>query len=329
MPLRILACLFLFSAAASSPAWAVELTPFAVRNISPPSLVHGLAAAEPARLNDRGRLSARLGFDLANNATYNRSGDETILLDGETTVTTLGLRYGIADRLQVGVDLPWVRHSGGFLDNFIRNWHDFFGLPNGDRDELADDNLNYSYPADRGDGFLIDDTTSGPGDHRILLAWQWLAGKQLAASLHGSVKAPTGDADDLTGSAAWDVSVALSLQRDFPLSRGEAAIWGGVAASWLGNGEVLEDAAEDWAANGWLGAGWSPLDRLALKLQLDAHSALYDSDLDELGTPALIMTLGGTLGLSDRTSLDIGVGEDISVNASPDVIFHLELAHRF
>ena len=329
MNLRILTCLLLFTAGSIGPAWGVELTPFAVRNILPPSLVHGLATAEPARLNDPGRLSARLGFDLANNSIDSRSGDETILLDGETSVTTLGLRYGIADHFQLGFDLPWVRHSGGFLDNFISNFHDFFGLPNGDRDERSDNELDYSYPEDTGEGFLVDDTTSGLGDIRMLLAWQWLASEQLAASLHGSIKAPTGDADDLTGSEAWDVSVALSLQRDFSLTRGEAAIWGGFGASWLGNGEVLEDLAEDWAVSGWFGTGWSPLDWLALKLQLDANSALYDSDLDQLGDPALILTLGGTLGLSEHTSLDFGVGEDLSVNASPDVIFHLQLAHQF
>jgi len=64
-------------------------------------------------------------------------------------------------------------------------------------------------------------------------------------------------------------------------------------------------------------------------LQVDSHSALYDSELDELGNPPLILTLGGTLGFSDRTSLDIGVGEDLAVNASPDVTFHLNLFHKF
>ena len=329
MHLRILASVLLFSAVSCWPAWGVELTPFAVRNILPPTLVHGLATAEPARLNAPGRLSARLGFDLANTSTDNRSGDETILMDGQTTVATLGLRYGIADRLQLGIDLPWVRHSGGFLDNFISNFHDLFGMPNGDRDKRPDNELNYSYPEDTGEGFLVDDTVSGPGDVRMLLAWQWLDSEQLAASLHGSVKAPTGDANDLTGSEAWDASLALSMQRDFSLSRGEAAIWGGVGATWLGDGEVLKDMAEDWAVSGWLGTGWSPLDWLALKLQFDANSALYDSNLDQLGDTALILTLGGTLGLGEHTSLDLGVGEDLSINASPDVIFHLGLAHRF
>lgn len=325
----LLLCFSLLLIGTTAPAFGLELTPFVVRNLAPPVLVQAAAAAEPARLNQAGRLSTRLGFELASNASLDPGAREAILLDGETAVTTLGLRYGLKERWQVGIDLPWISHNDGFLDSFIENWHDFFGLSNGERDNLPEDELNYRYASINGDSFTLDDETSGPGDVRLMLAWQWLASEQLAASLHTTVKAPTGDADDLTGSEAWDVAVAISAQRDFPRPQGDISIWGGVGATWLGDGEVLSQSAEDWVANGWLGIGWIPLEWLALKLQLDSHSALYDSELDELGDPALILTMGGSLGFGEHTSLDIGVGEDLSVNASPDVTFHLALSHRF
>ena len=44
---------------------------------------------------------------------------------------------------------------------------------------------------------------------------------------------------------------------------------------------------------------------------------------------AVMLTMGGALGLSEKTLLEISVGEDLNVNASPDVTFHLNLAHRF
>ena len=164
---------------------------------------------------------------------------------------------------------------------------------------------------------------------RLQLAWQFKATDQSACALQAQIKAPTGDADKLTGSEAWDLSLALSAQRDFPLGKGQGALWSGFGISWLGGGDVLEEKVEDFAANGWLGAGWSPLDWLALKLQVDSHTALYDSALSELGDPAVILTMGGTIGLGEKTLLDIGVGEDLNVNASPDVMFHLSLAHSF
>jgi hypothetical protein len=123
----ILVCLILVAASLARPASGVELAPFPVRNLSPLALVRGLAVAEAARLNRPGQTSARLNFDLANHATETESENESILLDGETYVATLGVRYGSSERLQLGLDLPWISHQQGTLDGFIRDWHDFFG----------------------------------------------------------------------------------------------------------------------------------------------------------------------------------------------------------
>jgi hypothetical protein len=318
-----------------TPCRALELTPFPVRNFSQTALVHGLSIAETPYLLSAGKTSLHTGFDLANNATIDTRNDEGILLDGETYVATLGLRYGLSDQLQLGIDLPWVWHSAGFLDSFINDWHDFFGLPDGDRDDLKNNQLDYRYSRNGEERLRLQDKTDSLGDVRLQLAWQFKTTEQSAFTLQAQVKVPTGDADKLTGSEAWDVSLAISAQRNFTFgnnqieSKGRGAFWGGFGISWLGDGEVLEEDVEDFVASGWLGAGWSPLDWLSLKAQIDSHSALYDSDLRNLGDPAVILTLGGTLGLGEKTFLDVGVGEDLNVNASPDITFHLQLAHEF
>jgi len=329
MSLRILVCSVLAALFTALPAWSLELTPFQVRNLSPTALVHGLSIAETPHLLPAGASSLSTSFDLANNSSLDTRTNEGILLDGESYVATLGLRYGLSDTLQLGIDLPWVWHSEGFTDNFISDWHDFFGLPNGDRDDLQDDQLNYLYVQDGKEHLGVQNETDGLGDLRLLLAWQFKATDQSAFSLQTQVKAPTGDANKLTGSEAWDISLALSAQHEFPLGNGQGALWGGFGASWLGDGNVLEDEVEDYAANGWIGAGWAPLNWLALKLQIDSHTALYDSNLKELGDPAVILTMGGTLALGEKTLLDIGVGEDLNVNASPDVTVHIQIAHKF
>ena len=329
MRLTFLSALLLVMAAIPPHAPAVELTPFTVRNLAPPALVQSIAAAEPARLIPPGRLAIRFSLGLANNASINQDAGEQVTLDGETLVTTLGLRYGLTNRLQVGLEVPWIHHGPGNFDGFIRDWHDFFGLPNGDRNHLPEDQLDYSFAADNGGRLLLTEATDSLGDIRLLVAWQWLVDASRAASLHAAVKLPSGNDEDLTGNQAWNTSLGISAQQEFALARGEAAVWGGLAATWLGNGEVLPGRAEDWAINGWAGMGWSPLDWLAFKLQADSHSALYESNLGELGDPALLLTMGGTLGFGERTTLDIGVGEDLFVNASPDVTLHMSLVHRF
>jgi hypothetical protein len=250
-------------------------------------------------------------------------------LDGTTYIATLGLRYGLNENLQLGIDLPWVWHAEGFLDGFISDFHDFFSMSNGDRDKLEDDQLDYLYFKDGEERLRLQDETDGLGDLRLQLAWKFKETEKASFTMQSQLKAPTGDADKLTGSEAWDIALSLSAHRDLLYGDDQGAIWGGFGFTWLGNGEFIEEEVEDFAVSGWLGTGWRPLDWLALKLQLDGHTALYDSDLPELGDPTAILTMGGTLGLSDKTTLDIGIGEDLTVYTSPDVTFHLRLTHCF
>jgi hypothetical protein len=66
-----------------------------------------------------------------------------------------------------------------------------------------------------------------------------------------------------------------------------------------------------------------------LNIQLDSHSSLYDSKLKELGDPALVMTLEASFALSEKTILDLAFSEDLNVEVSPDIAFHLSLKHTF
>jgi hypothetical protein len=81
---------------------------------------------------------------------------------------------------------------------------------------------------------------------------------------------------------------------------------------------------------GSLGIGWSPLQSLAFKIQVDGHTPFYrDSSLEELDGSSLQLTVGGTVGITEALVLDLGVSEDIVVNTSPDVVFHIALNNRF
>jgi hypothetical protein len=41
------------------------------------------------------------------------------------------------------------------------------------------------------------------------------------------------------------------------------------------------------------------------------------------------LTIGGTVAFDTKTSLDIGVSEDLIVATAPDVVFHLALRRTF
>lgn len=95
-------------------------------------------------------------------------------------------------------------------------------------------------------------------------------------------------------------------------------------------GDILPEQQRNHVGFGSLGAGWNPLSWLAFKVQMDAHPPFYgDSSLKALSANAAQLLIGGTLGLSERTTLDIAVSEDIATTTSPDVAFHFNLSTRF
>jgi hypothetical protein len=91
---------------------------------------------------------------------------------------------------------------------------------------------------------------------------------------------------------------------------GKWTTYGAAGLIYLTEGKVLPDQQKNWAGFGTLGLGWqTPLSWLALKVQADAHTPFYrDSELKEMGAHSVQLVAGGTIYLSGKTSLDIGVG---------------------
>jgi hypothetical protein len=86
---------------------------------------------------------------------------------------------------------------------------------------------------------------------------------------------------------------------------------------------------KNFALAGRLGIGWQATKLIQLKLQLDAQSALYDSDLKQMGDPAVQLVIGGSLTFTDDVYLDISIAEDISTATAVDVAFQLGLVATF
>jgi len=326
---RLLPILLLLLA---SPAAAAEVQPFFTHNLQPTVQVYGLPATEGGRLLPAGRGEGRLVLEAASLYTDHASGPEQILFDGELYRTTLALRYGIAPDWELGIDLPLVGQAGGFLDDFIKGWHNFFDLPQGGRDTAVDNRLDYRYQHGGTTELTLTDSGAGLGDVQLLAGWQlWSDGPQRrrALALRGGIKLPTGDSDHLYGSGSTDLHLRLTATDAATLAPLHLTLFASGGLLHLGDGDVLPARQRHTVLFGSLGCGWRPLDLLALKLQLDGHSAFYHSALPELGDPSAQLVMGGSLFFGDDWTLDIGVGEDIAVSTAPDVVFHLALAGRF
>jgi len=312
----------------------MEITPFRVTNQGPLVMIQPLPAESSAGIAPKGKFFSALTFDLANSYTSSTEGKETILLDGESYRWTLSTRYGLTDRIEVGIEIPWVSYSGGFLDSFIIDWHDTFGMPQGGRNGAPKNKINYSYAKSGSQRLLMDSSGSGLGDLVLTGGMQLYAEKSAAVhdsvALRSTVKLPTGDSDSLRGSGALGGSVSLCGSSNHFTEWGTLGLFGSVGGMISAKGDVLQDQQEPVAAFGTFGFGWGPAPWISFKAQIHVNTPLYkDSSLSELSDPAVMLVMGGALQLPGDYQLDIGVSEDIAVATAPDVAIHVGLSKVF
>lgn len=298
--------------------------PLQLPNRQPLAQLHGLQPLRSAEVLADGVTSWRAAVDIANNFVRDETVHESLVLDGESQRYELNFRRGLGAGLEIGVTLPWISYNGGIADNFIEDWHDGFGLPDGDRPAFAARQLQFRYRRDGRELLAFERAESGIGDIQIHAVYRVAQRERSAVALLGAVTLPSGDADKLTGSGEPGAAVALALTRNHPFDA--PLTWtANIGAQWLPRGAVLgrEQKQAVWFAATEL--SWAVARDWRLKAQLQAHSALYASDLTALGSDSLQLLLGGSLRLSERWLLDAAIGEDIAVDTAPDVTFQLAL----
>jgi hypothetical protein len=315
-------------------ARCAAITPFYTQNQSPVAQIFGLPAAGDAAILAKGVFGGILAIDVANNFVKDANSREQIFLDGESYRANLGISYGISRGVEAGIDIPYIGIGGGVFDSFIAGWHRFFGLPQGGRTEAAKNRLLYAYTKDGQTRLLLNDSGSGLGDIRLSGGVSLYDDEQpnpRQVALRASVKLPTGSSSNLRGSGSTDFALWLTAADDYGLpALGHITLFAAAGGMAMTDGEVLKEQQRNLAGYGTLGFGWGPARWIDFKAQVSGHTPFFKgSELRELGNPALQLIVGGTLHFSDKTSLEIGVSEDIARDTSPDIAVHLALRKRF
>ncbi|WP_372794477.1 DUF3187 family protein [Pontiella sp.] len=327
--MRVFTSLLVLLATARICAAAVQQAPVYVANQNPFVQIYGLPKAEAGFCLPRGGWDVAFLYYVSNNAFSDDTGSgETMVWDGETAQYTLKVRYGLFDRLELGVDVPFVQHSGGYLDSMIREFHTFFGFPNDRQDEFEKNRINYDVNSN-GTTYRMSEPHSGPGDIRFtagLPLLQASASSRRSLALRSVLKLPTGDSDYLLGSGSTDLAVGLAYSDYELLDSINTALTLNLGVLYMGDGDVLRDIQKHAAGYGGLSAGWLVFQWLELKLQLDVHTAMYDSDLVQLGSSVQLLA-GGTVHGPGDVVVDFGISEQVITDATPDVGFYLMIAH--
>lgn len=312
----------------------MEITPFRTTNQSPLAVIHAVPAESSATITPKGRLFSAFTLDIASNYTLSSNSTERILLDGESYRWTLSARYGLSDRVEAGLALPFILYGGGIFDSFIIGWHDTFWLPQGGRDRAAKNRFRYSYNKDGEQKLLLDDSGNGLGDLTLMAGVKLLENRSPseteAVAFRATIKLPTGDSDKLLGDGAVAGTGSLCGEVNSFTEWGTIGVFGSAGLLVTGDGKVLKDQQKNLAGFGTLGLGWGPYSWISFKVQLNGNTPLYGgSRLAEISRSPLMLVMGGALKFPQDYILDIGVTEDVAVATAPDVALHLGLSHQF
>jgi hypothetical protein len=291
--------------------------PFPTRDQNPLLAGFGLPTPMPARIGHEGDWSVAADLNWASTALIQARGAETLVFDAETREMRVTLRHALSDRFALHLQVPYRYTGGGSLDSVIDTFHDVSGTPSGDRPVLPSDQINIQYTRLGVTQLNIASSSSGLADIQAGIGWMLAKTSTSALTTWLDIKLPTGDADKLTGSGATDVSLIIAGERQLT---GRWSTFGQVAGTWLGEGDLLTSQQRSLLWSGLAGIEWQAWRDLSLKVQLDAHTAAFDSNLGLLSEP-LILTAGGGYHLLSGWQLDFGLSEDITPGKSPDVVF--------
>lgn len=300
---------------------ALAICPIAFADDPPPvemgALARGFALPALGRTEvlPSGGLKLRLYLNDTNEYVARSNAAETILIDGEVTQLSYDLHYGITDRWEAGLFVPVLSQGGGILDSIIQGWHNFWGLPNGGREDVPKNAYHYQYTRNGQQLLNVDQGSVTFGDIRLGTGYQ-IADHLVARAM---LQLPTGDASHLSGSGAF--GGAAWLDGGLPL-RGFfhwLTLYGSAGYSYTGSGDVLPELQKHALPFGAAGLGVRFTPNWDAKLQVYIHAAPYKgSELGALDHVAAPLTLSTSYRISKLTSVSLGFQEKASVFASPD-----------
>ena len=305
-----------------TPIASVQAQGLMTRNEASLSRFAPLPVVGEGALPKAGQSHWGLTLDLTNEFYVEVLADETAQLDGETLATTLRWRHGLSERWAVGIDLPLVDSGRGFLDRWIEDWHEWFGLPNAGREQFPQDQYRFALTQNGATVFERDRGTTDLGD--VNLRGSYALNPQ--RRMHAQLSLPTGRATALTG-GTWGFAGWLEEDRRF----GSAGRWGGfysLGATAQQRRGPLADLQAPYSAFASAGLDWNLWRSLSVLGQIYGHTALYRDVASEIGDPGLQLALGARWALSPQWSADLAFQEDLIVNASPDFSLHLGIRFR-
>jgi hypothetical protein len=298
-----------------------DFQPFEIRDQNLFNLIHGQSVPTDAALVPRSRARWSSSLIITNTTNIQSSnsrspGSEDIYLDYESWRINLGYQLGLNEDWNLRIDLPVVYQSGGIFDSSIDSWHQFFGLPRGQRPQVENNQYDIHYDIDSVSRINLTESSTSLGDLQLAAARRLIENENTQLSLWANIKLPTGDEDKLSSSGATDISAWLAMNHRLN-QRWLLNLNGGSVIP--GDDDYKNIPVSDYVLYGHAMLGWLLSDKFSLKAQFQGHSSYYEQSQLKILGDTYLLTLGTSIKINQCQHLDFAFTEDIKVDSSPDI----------
>lgn len=180
---------------ADSVAQRPPLGPLAFEEGGPINRMSYTPLMESADVVPVGAVAADLYLGLSNMFEHDSSATHLIFVDMERLITATTVRWGVADGFEVGGRLTLETRSGGFLDGFVRWYHDVLGMGQANRDLFPEEAYRYELGDGADETYVhMEPRALVLEDVRLFGKWQALTSEdgRSALSLRAVTRIPTG-----------------------------------------------------------------------------------------------------------------------------------------
>lgn len=307
--------------APASAQWR-PLGPFRAGEHNPLYRLFLVHHADGADVVDRGSFRAESSVAYSNIFELSRSPTHFQRFDMERMTNSFTVRYGAAPRLEVGGRIGIHTSWGGFLDPFVSGFHDFFGFPNGNREDFPDGEYEFLL-MDTRRRVRLDVPRSSPGLEDLRLFAKRSFGGDDDGSSATAVRATFRLASGTFtgGGARPDVSVAGLHRRSW--GRFHLHLQAGVTS--LNAPPELDPVARNVAGIYSAAAEVNIVPALSFLAQGVGSTPYvegFDDTVLDRGSMNLVLGFAGTVGTSWRWTFSFA--EDVPPN-SPSADFTLDL----
>jgi hypothetical protein len=246
-------------------------------------------------------------------------------LDMEIAELNLRFRKSFGNFIEIGIDLPIVSLTSGFMDGLLGSYHDSFGFPDYGRSERSDNKFLYELRKNRKLIIGGENGHIGLGDTNLSVKVPVLKGDPMI-SMRGDIEFPTGDAESGFGNDSLDAGISLLIDKKLSESVNTCVNLGAVSPGDFKGYDKI--GLKDFLYGGASLEAMVWKDVSIIGQVFIQGSPFPKTGIAEVDRTAVLLSLGGRY-QAENSSFEFSLTEDPNTAGAPDVTFNVTVKKRF